>query len=57
MVDNILNHLSDQDNDTKCFIIAKLIDQESPEFAKLLTKSFTCSSSPQTLWDLVHLPK
>ena len=37
MVDKLLNHLSDQDNDTKCFIIAKLIDQEGPEFAKILT--------------------
>jgi len=37
VVDNILNHLSGKDFDTKCSIIAKLIDQEGAKFVEILT--------------------
>ena len=37
VVNNVLQHLSGKDFETKCLIVSKLIDKEGPEFAALLT--------------------
>ena len=38
VIENVLHHLAGKDFETKCRLVAKLIDNEGPEFAATLTK-------------------